>query len=70
MNGAGKSGYFAACPPVSSGVHHYEFRLYALDEFLGDMPDFTDKAMLLEAMHGHVLDQALLTGLYQNSKDK
>jgi Raf kinase inhibitor-like YbhB/YbcL family protein len=66
---SGENGYGAVCPPQGTGVHRYEFRLYALDEKLDDMPEFTDKEMLLEAMHGHVIDQALLTGLYQNTVD-
>ena len=70
FNSAGESGYFPACPPSGSGLHHYIFRLFALDEMLKDMPEFTDKEMLIEAMHGHVIDQTSLTGLYQNSKDK
>lgn len=70
LNSAGESGYFAACPPAGSGLHHYIFRLFALDGMLEDMPEFTDKDMLIEAMHEHVIDQAVLTGLYQNSKDK
>ncbi|MBI2443248.1 MAG: YbhB/YbcL family Raf kinase inhibitor-like protein [Candidatus Levybacteria bacterium] len=70
VNDSGENAYGPACPPVGSGVHHYEFRLFALDEKLEDMPDFTDKDMLVEAMHGHVLEQANLIGLYQNSKDQ
>lgn len=67
---SGENGYYAVCPPKGSGVHKYEFRLYAIDEKLEEMPEFTDKEMLLEAMHDHVIEQVLLTGLYQNSADK
>lgn len=69
VNDGGENGYGAVCPPKGSGVHRYEFRLYALDEKLEEMPEFTDKEMLLEAMHDHVLEQSVLTGLYQNSSD-
>ncbi|MBI4080451.1 MAG: YbhB/YbcL family Raf kinase inhibitor-like protein [Candidatus Levybacteria bacterium] len=60
----GKDSYGGPCPP--SGVHRYFFKLYALDTTL-DLPEFADKAMLEEAMKGHVLEQAELMGLYQKS---
>lgn len=70
VSDSGENGFGALCPPKGSGTHHYIFRLYALDQKLEDMPEFTDKDMLLEAMHDHVIEQASLTGLYQNSSDK
>lgn len=70
VNDSGENGYGAACPPKGSGVHRYEFRLYALDEKLEEMPEFTDREMLIEVMHDHILEQSILTGLYQNSSDK
>jgi Raf kinase inhibitor-like YbhB/YbcL family protein len=62
INDFGKSGYGGPCPP--SGTHRYIFRLYALDALLEDMPDFTDKEILTEAMHGHVIEQVELIGTY------
>ena len=54
-------GYGGPCPP--EGTHRYFFRLFALDTML--RLDFTSTAEdLIEAMEGHVLDQAELTGLY------
>lgn len=70
LNDNGENGYGAVCPPKGSGVHRYIFTLFALDEKLEDMPEFTDREMLLEAMHDHILEQSILTGLYQNSSDK
>lgn len=58
----GKSRYGGPCPP--SGTHRYFFKLYALDEKLLELPDFTDKAMLEEAMDGHILAEAELIGLF------
>jgi Raf kinase inhibitor-like YbhB/YbcL family protein len=70
----GKPGYGGPCPPPvssarggKSGVHRYFFKLYALDVKLEDMPEFTDKDMLEEAMEGHVIATAQLIGLYSRS---
>lgn len=60
----GKDSYGGPCPP--SGSHRYFFRFYALDTKL-DLPEFADKAMIEEAMKGHVLEQAELIGLYQKT---
>ncbi len=57
----GKPGYVAPCPP--SGVHHYHFKLYALDQMLS-LPRSSTKADLLKAMEGYILESATLTGLY------
>lgn len=58
-------GYDGPCPPWNDArVHHYHFTLYALD--FGRCPvggEFT-AAAVLEAMHGHVLETATLTGTY------
>lgn len=58
----GKPGYGGPCPP--SGTHRYFFKLYALDKELY-LPSSTDKNGLLDAMQGHILDQAELIGLYK-----
>lgn len=60
-----KSGYGGPCPP--KGQHRYFFKLYALDAMLGDLGTPT-KTKLLEAMKGHVLEQAELMGTYQRQK--
>jgi Raf kinase inhibitor-like YbhB/YbcL family protein len=61
-NGSGSVGYTGPCPP--SGMHHYQFLLYALDAKL-DLPDTTTKADLEKVLPEHALDQTVLTGLYQ-----
>ena len=55
-------GYGGPCPPI--GRHRYFHKLYALDVVLPDLREPT-KAALLEAMEGHVLEQAELVGTYQ-----
>lgn len=62
MTDFGKPGYGGPCPP--SGTHRYHFRLYALDTML-DLPTTTTKPVLLKAMEGHILGQALFIGTYQ-----
>lgn len=54
--------YFAPCPP--SGVHHYRFKLYALDLLLS-LPVSAGQKDLEAAMEGHVLDQSQLIGLFK-----
>ena len=58
-------GYDGPCPPWNDSiVHHYHFTLYALD--LERCPlerDFTG-VQVLEAIEGHVLAQAEITGTY------
>jgi len=57
-----RRGYGGPCPPI--GRHRYFHKLYALDVVLPDLNEPT-KAGLLEAMNGHVLEEAELIGTYQ-----
>jgi Raf kinase inhibitor-like YbhB/YbcL family protein len=61
LNGFGKSNYGSPCPP--SGEHHYLFDLYALDNTLG-MAGSKGREDFENAIKGHVLAHARLTGLY------
>ena len=60
-NSSGASGYQGPCPP--SGTHRYVHQVYALDTDLG-LGEGATKSEVLEAMEGHILAQATLTGLY------
>lgn len=51
-------------PPRGHGVHHYRFKVYALDTAL-DAPAGLSKDELLVAMEGHVLDMGELIGTYE-----
>ncbi|MFL5753255.1 MAG: YbhB/YbcL family Raf kinase inhibitor-like protein [Bacteroidia bacterium] len=53
--------YMGPCPP--RGIHHYHFRMYALDVMLEISPD-SDKEDLLKAMDGHIVASGELIGLY------
>jgi len=63
VNDFGRIGYGGPCPPPGP-AHRYHFRLYALDAPTALQPR-ASKAQLLEAIRGHVLGQAELTGRYQ-----
>ena len=56
-------GYRGPAPPAGK-VHHYYFKLYALDRTLTLAPGAT-KADLLRAIDGHVLGTAELVGTYK-----
>lgn len=63
--GTGSSGanhYVGPCPP--SGVHHYRFKLYALDAMLS-LPPSAGQKDLESAMVGHILEQSELIGLFK-----
>jgi Raf kinase inhibitor-like YbhB/YbcL family protein len=60
-NDFGEIGWGGPCPPAGSGTHHYAFRLFALDLSLGPRKPLT-KDELLDAIDGHVLDEAEMTG--------
>jgi hypothetical protein len=63
-NTSGSAGYDGPAPSKGHGTHHYHFKLYALDAELG-LEAGADKAALLEAMEGHVLEEAELVGTYE-----
>ena len=57
-----KVGYGGPCPPPGK-PHRYFFKLYALDIRLA-LPPRATKQMVLNAMKGHILTEAVLVGLY------
>ncbi|MEK6675701.1 MAG: YbhB/YbcL family Raf kinase inhibitor-like protein [Planctomycetota bacterium] len=63
-NSWGTTGYRGPAPPRGGGVHHYHFKLYALDKAL-PVGAGMDKNQLLNAISGHVLAQGELVGTYQ-----
>ena len=64
-NDAGTRGYTGPCPPPGNGVHHYHFKLFALDvEHLAIAP--SAKVVDVEnAAAKHALAQGALVGTYQ-----
>ena len=63
-NSWGNTGYGGPAPPRGHGVHHYHFKLYALDAALV-VPAGLTKTQLLAAMQGHVLATGELVGTYE-----
>jgi Raf kinase inhibitor-like YbhB/YbcL family protein len=57
-------GYDGPAPPKGHGVHHYHFKLYALDKYL-DPTDGIDGRAFYTAIAGHVLDEGELVGTYE-----
>ena len=55
-------GYGGPCPP--SGTHRYFFKLYALDKSL-IFGSAATKSQLESAMHGHIIEEVNLIGLYK-----
>jgi Raf kinase inhibitor-like YbhB/YbcL family protein len=65
LNSARKLDYHGPCPP--SGIHHYFFKIYALDIML-NQPEGISKKDLLAAMEGHILSKGEIIGRYQRGK--
>lgn len=61
VNDFGKVGYGGPCP--HSGIHRYQFKLYALDVGFNSTKELT-KSNLENAIKVHIIDKAVLTGLY------
>lgn len=59
-----RTGYGGPCPPI--GRHRYFHKLYALDIVLQDLKQ-PNKAAVVEAMEGHVLESVELIGTYQKT---
>jgi Raf kinase inhibitor-like YbhB/YbcL family protein len=57
-------GYRGPMPPPGHGVHHYYFKLYALDTQL-DVESGLEKKAILEKIADHILAEGVLMGTYQ-----
>ncbi|MGH9412788.1 MAG: YbhB/YbcL family Raf kinase inhibitor-like protein [Terriglobales bacterium] len=64
QNSFGNLGFGAPCPPPGP-AHHYIFTLYALDVPTLGLSADSSRTALEKAMHGKVLAQAELIGLYK-----
>lgn len=60
-----QSHYNGPYPPKGSGMHHYHFKLYALDIEQLAVNNNSEKATIIKAMQGHVLAQAEIIGLFE-----
>lgn len=58
-------GYDGPCPPWNDErLHHYTFTVYALDVTSLGLSGEIRGPQVVEAMQGHILDQASVTGTY------
>jgi Raf kinase inhibitor-like YbhB/YbcL family protein len=57
-------GYRGPMPPPGHGVHHYYFKLYALDSHVALEPG-ADKKTVLNAIRERILAEGVLMGTYQ-----
>jgi Raf kinase inhibitor-like YbhB/YbcL family protein len=64
LNGAHATRYAGPCPSHGPEVHHYHFKLFALDISL-DLPETSGLQELEVAMKGHVLAETELVGTYK-----
>jgi Raf kinase inhibitor-like YbhB/YbcL family protein len=63
-NSWSRLGWNGPLPPKGHGVHHYHFRVYALNEPLVLAAD-VDKNQLLAALQNHLVGQAEIIGTYE-----
>ncbi len=63
-NSWGTIGYRGPAPPRGHGVHHYGFRLFALDAPLPVVAG-VEKNALVNAMDGHIVARAKVVGTYR-----
>ena len=64
LNDGGELGYMGPCPPT--GVHHYHFKLYALNKKL-DLSGDVKKASLEREIESGLIEKAELIGIYSLS---
>ena len=60
-----KNGYGGACPPKGHGVHHYHFKLFALDVDKLGLKEGASRAQVDAALKPHVVGTAELIGTYE-----
>lgn len=64
-NDFGRSGYGGPCPPNGHGIHHYHFRLLALDADRLELDNSHTVAELEARLREHLLMERELVGTYE-----
>ena len=64
-NDGGKPGYTGPCPPRGNGVHHYHFKLFALDSDKLALNAAAKVADVENAASAHAIAQGELIGTYE-----
>ena len=65
VNGFGKAGYGAPCPPSGHGPHHYHFKLYALDVADLGLPANPTVEQVDSEARKHAIARGELVGTYE-----
>jgi phosphatidylethanolamine-binding protein (PEBP) family uncharacterized protein len=63
-NSTGNDGYFAPCPPVGSGTHHYRFTMYQLST-PPQLPPGSAAVQAAQVIAQAATAQARFTGTFQ-----
>jgi len=58
-----KAEYGGPNPPKETGIHHYYFKIYAIDEIL-DLKEGTKLSEIENTIRNHILDKTELIGIY------
>lgn len=64
VNDFGENGWDGPLPPRGNGVHHYRFRLFALDSDV-ELPENATRHDLLRAVEQHAIGDAQTIGTYE-----
>lgn len=64
---SGHPKYAGPCPKDFSGIHHFAFRLYALDSLL-EVPPASDVDVIRPAMQNHVIEMAELIAIAEGDQ--
>jgi hypothetical protein len=64
-NDFGKSGYSGPCPPKGGGMHHYHFKLFALDTDKLPVSAASKVADIENAARSHAIAQREIVGTYE-----
>lgn len=67
LTGIRRAGYFGPRPPNDGKVHHYHFKVYALDADV-NLPKGLTKDSLLRAIQDHIIGEGELVGTYKNEE--
>ena len=65
-NGFDVAGYRGPCPPKGKGLHHYSFRVYAVDVGTIGLLDEASRADLDAVLPDHVVAQGALVGTFEH----
>jgi Raf kinase inhibitor-like YbhB/YbcL family protein len=64
-NDFGNRGYGGPCPPAGSGVHHYQFTVWAMDVNGLPFDETADGGVFKDFLQQHSLDHATITPVLQ-----